>query len=76
MKKIAIFTDAHALFEPTEAVLKDIKGKGITEIYSLGDNIGIGPNPRKVMDLFFLTNPLEKKTFHLAPIVSSESHWM
>ena len=44
-RKIAIFTDAHALLEPTEAALEDMQRRGITEIYSLGDNIGVGPNP-------------------------------
>lgn len=50
-REIAIFTDAHALYEPTKAILEDIKRRGITEIYSLGDNIGLGPNPKEVMDL-------------------------
>lgn len=50
-RKIAIFTDAHALLEPTKAVLDDIKRRGITEIYSLGDNIGVGPNPKEVINL-------------------------
>lgn len=50
-RKIAIFTDAHALLEPLEAVLLDIRKKDIKEIYSLGDNIGLGPNPKKVMDI-------------------------
>jgi len=50
-RQIAIFADAHALLEPTEAILKDIKARGITEIYSLGDNIGLGPNPSEVVDL-------------------------
>lgn len=48
---IAIFTDAHGLFEPTKAALEDMSSRGITEIYSLGDNIGIGPNPSEVMNL-------------------------
>lgn len=51
MKKIAILTDAHGLYEPTKAALDDMKEKGITEIYSLGDNIGVGPNPGEVIDL-------------------------
>lgn len=51
-RRIAIFTDSHSLLEPTEAVLKDIRKKGIDEIYSLGDNIGLGPNPSEVMNLF------------------------
>lgn len=50
-RQIAIITDVHALYEPLEAVLKDIKNRGIHEIYSLGDNIGTGPNPKEVMDL-------------------------
>lgn len=50
-RKIAIFSDAHALLEPVKAALEDIKKRGITEIYSLGDNIGVGPNPGEVIDL-------------------------
>ena len=48
---VAIITDIHGLYEPAEAVLDDIHKRGITRIYSLGDNIGVGPNPREVMDL-------------------------
>ena len=51
IRRIAIFTDAHGLYEPTKAVLEDIREKGIEEIYSLGDNIGLGPNPKEVLDL-------------------------
>ncbi len=50
-RKIAIFADTHALLEPLEAALADIERRGITEIYSLGDNITIGPNPHEVMNL-------------------------
>ena len=50
-RKIGIFTDAHGLFEPTQAALEDMHKRGITEIYSLGDNIGVGPNPGGVLDL-------------------------
>ncbi len=50
-RKIGIFTDAHALLEPTVAVLIDMKEKGVEEIYSLGDNIGVGPNPSEVIYL-------------------------
>lgn len=51
MEKVAIITDVHGVFEPLEAVLKDIKNNGITTIYSLGDNIGVGPNPSEILDL-------------------------
>lgn len=50
-RQIAIFTDIHGLLYPTIAVLEDIKKRGIKEIYSLGDNIGVGPNPSQVLDL-------------------------
>ena len=50
-RKIAIFTDVHGLLEPLEAVIDDIKRRGITEIYSLGDNIGVGPSPCEVIDM-------------------------
>ena len=50
-RQIAIFTDLHGLLEPTLAIMKDIKRRGIQEIYSLGDNIGVGPNPSQVLDL-------------------------
>lgn len=50
-REIALFTDSHSMYEPTLAVLEDIRRHGITEIYSLGDNVGNGPNPREVFDL-------------------------
>ena len=50
-RKIAIFTDAHGLLEPTKAALEDMKRRGINEIYSLGDNVGVGPNSSEVIDL-------------------------
>lgn len=50
-REIAIFTDIHGLLEPTIAILEDIEKRGIKEIYSLGDNIGNGPNPKEVLDL-------------------------
>ena len=51
MRRIAIFTDIHALYEPLDAILKDISNKGINEIYSLGDVVGLGPNPKECLDL-------------------------
>ena len=49
--KVAVITDAHGILEPTLAVLEDIRKKGITKIYSLGDNIGTGSNPSEVLDI-------------------------
>lgn len=50
-REIALFTDSHSMYEPTLEVLEDIRRNGITEIYSLGDNVGLGPNPSEVFDL-------------------------
>lgn len=50
-REIGIFTDSHALYEPTIAILEDMRLHGITEIYSLGDNIGSGPNPDDIIDM-------------------------
>ncbi|TWT56963.1 phosphodiesterase [Thalassoglobus neptunius] len=47
----AIISDIHGNLEALEAVLSEIKSKGITEIYCLGDIIGYGPNPRECIDL-------------------------
>ena len=50
-RQIAIFADVHGLYYPLKSVLEDIKNRGIKEIYSLGDNIGVGPNPKEVLEL-------------------------
>ena len=50
-REIAIFTDLHGLLEPFEAIIADIQKRGIKEIYSLGDNIGVGPCPCEVIDM-------------------------
>lgn len=50
-RKIMIMTDIHGLYEPTLVLLEKAKEEKITEIYSLGDNIGLGPNPNEVLNL-------------------------
>lgn len=50
-REIAIITDCHSMYEPTLAVLESIRRNGITEIYSLGDNVGFGPNPAEIVDM-------------------------
>ncbi|QDT34540.1 MULTISPECIES: metallophosphoesterase family protein [Thalassoglobus] len=47
----AIISDIHGNLEALEAVLEDIRGQEISEIYCLGDIIGYGPNPRECIDL-------------------------
>lgn len=50
-RKIAIIADVHGLLQPLEAAIVACKEEEITEIYSLGDNIGDGPNPLEVIEL-------------------------
>lgn len=50
-RRIGILTDPHGLLEPTLASLVDMKLNGINEIYSLGDNITVGPNSKEVLQL-------------------------
>ena len=55
-REIAIFTDVHACLEPLISVINDIKKRNIKEVYSLGDNIGFGVNPKEVLDLIIDNN--------------------
>lgn len=50
-RRIALLTDEHALFEPTLAILEDARRNGVDEIYSLGDEVGTGPNPKETLEL-------------------------
>ncbi|MCA9403296.1 MAG: metallophosphoesterase family protein [Candidatus Omnitrophica bacterium] len=47
--KIAVLADAHANWPALEAVLGDLARKNISEIWYLGDFIGYGPYPRRVI---------------------------
>ena len=77
-RQIALFSDVHGLLEPLEAVINDINRRGITEIYSLGDNIGCGPCPCEVIDMFecyniksVAGNAEEYCTLGIEPYISS-----
>lgn len=47
--KIAVIADIHGNCRALEAVLDDIDGRGIDQIFSLGDNVGYGPEPEEVV---------------------------
>ena len=55
-REIAVFSDSHAMYEPTLEIFEDIRNRGISEIYSLGDNIGLGPNPSELFDMLDFYN--------------------
>lgn len=49
--KLALISDIHSNLEALTAVLADIRSKGISDVYCLGDVVGYGPNPRECIDL-------------------------
>ncbi len=50
--KLAVISDIHSNLEAFTAVLEDIdKAAGVDDIFSLGDNIGYGADPEKVISL-------------------------
>jgi predicted phosphodiesterase len=48
--KRAIVSDIHGNLEALEAVLADIDGQSVDEVYCLGDIVGYGPNPCECID--------------------------
>jgi predicted phosphodiesterase len=51
VEPVAIISDIHANAEALEAVLKDIRGNGVHQIICLGDLMGYGPDPERVVDM-------------------------
>lgn len=47
--KLAFISDIHGNLEALEAVLEDIKRREVDRIYCLGDLVGYGPDPVKVV---------------------------
>lgn len=55
MVKFAILTDVHGNFDALQTVLDDIDNReDIDQIFNLGDNIGIGHETNKVLDMIFI----------------------
>lgn len=51
MRTLAFISDIHGNSAALRAALADMAGRGITEIYALGDLVGYGPDPNDVVDL-------------------------
>lgn len=49
MKQIALIADMHGNRPATQALAADLKRRGITDIYCLGDMIGKGPSSKETM---------------------------
>jgi putative phosphoesterase len=50
MERIAIVSDIHGNMTAWEAVLQDIRSRGVKRIFCLGDLVGKGPDPVQVVD--------------------------
>jgi predicted phosphodiesterase len=50
MEKVAVISDIHGNLTALEAVLENIRERGIDTIFCLGDLIGKGPNSRKAVE--------------------------
>jgi len=49
--KIALISDIHSNLQALSAALSDIDGRGIDQIYCLGDIVGYGGSPNECVDL-------------------------
>jgi diadenosine tetraphosphatase ApaH/serine/threonine PP2A family protein phosphatase len=49
--RLAFISDIHANLEALEAVLADIDGRDVDDIYCLGDVVGYGANPNECADI-------------------------
>jgi predicted phosphodiesterase len=76
MGKFAILSDIHSNMDAFEEVLRDIEILSITDIFSLGDNIGYGPEPDAVIQrLAALEIPSVLGNHELAVTDPSELDW-
>ena len=76
MTKFAVLSDIHSNLEAFEAVLKDIETLSISDIFSLGDNVGYGPEPEAVIQrLTHLGIPSVLGNHELAINEPSELEW-
>ena len=48
---VALLTDIRANEEALRAIIEDIKKRKIKYIFSLGDSVGLGPNPKECIDM-------------------------
>jgi len=76
MTKFAVLSDIHSNLTAFEEVLRDIETLSITDIFSLGDNIGYGPEPDAVIQrLAELKIPSVLGNHELAVTDPSELDW-
>jgi predicted phosphodiesterase len=74
--RLAIFSDTHGNYEAFEQVIKDIGNVDVDAAISLGDNIGYGPEPERVIQkLKALNIPSVQGNHELALIDEEYLNW-
>jgi predicted phosphodiesterase len=74
--RLAIFSDTHGNYEAFEQVIKDIGTVDVDAAISLGDNIGYGPEPERVIQkLKALNIPSVQGNHELALIDEEYLNW-
>jgi len=48
--RLAVFSDTHGNYDALQQVMKDIETSRVDDIISLGDNVGYGPEPNRVVE--------------------------
>lgn len=74
--RLAIFSDAHANCDAFQQVMKDIDTSRVDDIISLGDNIGYGPEPDRMIEKIKALNiPVVQGNHELALKDEEYLHW-
>ena len=74
--RLAIFSDAHANYDAFQQVMKDIDTSRVDDIFSLGDNIGYGPEPDRMIEQIKAVNiPVVQGNHELALKDEEYLHW-
>jgi len=71
----AIISDIHSNLEALQAVLADVKRRGIREIICLGDIVGYGPNPKECIDIVSDLGPCTMGNHDEATLFESEADY-
>ncbi len=72
---MAILSDIHANLPALEAVLRDIRGRGVDAMLHAGDVVGYYPYPNEVVEALRGENVRSILGNHDRAVLSGEDHW-
>ena len=85
--RVAVISDIHANLHALDAVLAEIDGEGVTEIWCLGDVVGYGPRPNECAEIVRERAALslvgnhdlaaigKLDTSEFGPLAAESAHW-